>query len=110
MNQPDWRDFRSKTEYSANRPRIGSRIVLWLPTDRDASFQYWERIANVARGGRHGRSRPVHDRGHLDSGPTAGRGPRRPALESPAASEATPRTFCFPTAHPPNNAANDETT
>ena len=28
----------------------GSRIVLWLPTDRDASFQYWERVANVTRG------------------------------------------------------------
>src|ERR1700733_15332155 len=51
MNQPNWRDFALEEGTLREAIPDGGRIVLWLPTDRDASFQYWERIANVTRGG-----------------------------------------------------------
>ena len=53
----------------------GSRIVLWLPGDRDASFQYWERVANVARGEITVEQGLCATGGDLDSSPAKGRGP-----------------------------------
>jgi tetratricopeptide (TPR) repeat protein len=50
MNQPNWRDFALEEGTLREAIPDGGRIVLWLPTDRDASFQYWERVANVTRG------------------------------------------------------------
>src|ERR1700722_7416523 len=50
MNQPNWRDFALEEGMLREAIPDGGRIVLWLPTDRDASFQYWERVANVTRG------------------------------------------------------------
>jgi tetratricopeptide (TPR) repeat protein len=50
MNQPDWRDFALEDGMLREANPDGGRIVVWVPTDRDAGYQYWERIANVARG------------------------------------------------------------
>jgi tetratricopeptide (TPR) repeat protein len=50
MNPPDWRDFALEDGMLREPMPDGSRIVLWLPTNRDVNFQYWERVANVARG------------------------------------------------------------
>jgi tetratricopeptide (TPR) repeat protein len=50
MNQPDWRDFALEDGMLPESNPDGGRIVLWLPTDRDAGYQYWERVANVTRG------------------------------------------------------------
>ena len=50
MNQPDWRSFALEQGMLREATADASRIVVWLPTERDASFQYWERIANVTRG------------------------------------------------------------
>jgi tetratricopeptide (TPR) repeat protein len=49
MNAPDWRSFALEPHIRAAPGSDGSRLVLWLPTERDDGFQYWERIANVAR-------------------------------------------------------------
>ncbi len=50
MNQPNWREFALEEGMLREAISDGGRIVLWLPTDRDGSFQYWERVANVTRG------------------------------------------------------------
>ena len=50
MNPPDWRSVALEEGIVREASPDAGRIVLWLPTDRDASFQYWERIANVTRG------------------------------------------------------------
>jgi len=31
-------------------PREDNRVVLWVPTDQDREFQYWERIGTIPRG------------------------------------------------------------
>ena len=50
MDQPDWRGFVLEEGILRETiPDVG-RIVVWLAVDRDARFQYWERIANVTRG------------------------------------------------------------
>ena len=49
MNAPDWRSFALEPHIRAAPNPDGSRLVLWLPTERDDHFQYWERIANVTR-------------------------------------------------------------
>jgi tetratricopeptide (TPR) repeat protein len=49
MNQPDWREFALEEGMLTEPAADGARLVLWLATDRDASFQYWERIGNVPR-------------------------------------------------------------
>ncbi len=82
--------FSKKESLREAIPDAG-RIVLWLPGDRDASFQYWERIANVARGEIAAVGGPVHDRSHFDSGPATDRRTHGPALESPGRVAATAR-------------------
>jgi tetratricopeptide (TPR) repeat protein len=49
MNAPDWRTFALEPHIQAAPPADGNRLVLWLSTERDHSFQYWERISSVAR-------------------------------------------------------------
>jgi tetratricopeptide (TPR) repeat protein len=49
MNAPDWRTFALEPHIQPAPNSDGSRLVLWVPTDRDDRFQYWERVANVAR-------------------------------------------------------------
>jgi tetratricopeptide (TPR) repeat protein len=48
MNQPNWRDFRLEEGVLAEPADDGRRLVIWLTTDRDTSFQYWQRIGSVA--------------------------------------------------------------
>jgi tetratricopeptide (TPR) repeat protein len=49
MSVPDWQSFEFEAGILPEPISDGNRIVLWLPRDRDASFQYWERVGNVAR-------------------------------------------------------------
>jgi tetratricopeptide (TPR) repeat protein len=49
MNPPDWRSVALEEGIVREASPDAGRIVLWLPRDRDASFQYWERIGNAAR-------------------------------------------------------------
>jgi len=50
MNAPDWQGFVCDQGILAEPTADGGRLVLWVPAERDPSFQYWERVANVARG------------------------------------------------------------
>ena len=50
MNLPDWRTLVFDQGILAEPISDGSRLVVWVPDDRDASFQYWERVGNVIRG------------------------------------------------------------
>jgi tetratricopeptide (TPR) repeat protein len=50
MNLPDWRTVAFEPGILAEPISDGNRVVLWLPGDRDASFQHWERVGNVVRG------------------------------------------------------------
>jgi tetratricopeptide (TPR) repeat protein len=49
MNPPDWRNFVFNKGLLLEPASDGSRLVLWLPGDRDSNFQYWQRIGSVAR-------------------------------------------------------------
>jgi len=49
MNLPDWRGFAFDQGVLPEPISEGSRLVLWIPAERDGSFQYWERVGNVAR-------------------------------------------------------------
>jgi tetratricopeptide (TPR) repeat protein len=50
MNVPDCRTFELEPGILAEPPVSDrNRLVLWVPGNRDATFQYWERIGNVAR-------------------------------------------------------------
>jgi len=48
MNLPDWRGFALEQGVLPESISEGSRLVLWIPADRDGNFQYWERVGNVA--------------------------------------------------------------
>ncbi len=50
MNLPDWRTFAFESGILTEPISDGNRLVLWIPDDRDATFQYWERVGNVIRG------------------------------------------------------------
>jgi tetratricopeptide (TPR) repeat protein len=50
MNHPDWQGFALERAMLRDSTVEKDRLVLWLPTERDASFQYWERVANIPRG------------------------------------------------------------
>ena len=50
MNLPDWRTFVFEPGIQAEPNSDGSRLVLWVPDDRDEKYQYWERVGNVIRG------------------------------------------------------------
>ena len=50
MNLPDWRAISFDQGILAEPKSDRNRLVLWVPRDRDASFQHWERIGNVIRG------------------------------------------------------------
>jgi tetratricopeptide (TPR) repeat protein len=49
MNQPNWLDFPLQESILREPSPDRGRIVLWVPADRDASFQYWDRVSNAAR-------------------------------------------------------------
>src|SRR5262249_30010035 len=49
MNTPDWRAFVFDNGVLPEPSSDGSRLVLWVPTERYGNFQYWERVGNVAR-------------------------------------------------------------
>ena len=49
MNLPDCRAIAFEQGILAEPMPDGNRLVVWVPGNRDASFQYWERIGNVAR-------------------------------------------------------------
>ncbi len=50
MRTPDWRNLVLGEGILSEPPREDNRVVLWLPTNRDREFQYWERIGTVPRG------------------------------------------------------------
>ena len=50
MNLPDWRTFELEPGILAEPIADGNRLVLWVKGDRDAAFQYWERVGSVVRG------------------------------------------------------------
>jgi tetratricopeptide (TPR) repeat protein len=50
MNAPDWQKFTLEPTIVPERSTDANRLVLWVPAERDQTFQYWERIGNVARG------------------------------------------------------------
>src|SRR5690242_17230189 len=45
----DWQDLILDRGILREPISDGSRLVLWVPGDRDGTFQYWERIGNAAR-------------------------------------------------------------
>jgi tetratricopeptide (TPR) repeat protein len=49
MKLPDWRALGLDREILTEPITDGSRIVIWLPADRDSKFRYWQRVANVPR-------------------------------------------------------------
>src|ERR1022692_387577 len=49
MNLPDWRTFDFEPGILAEPIADGGRLVLWVKGDRDASFQYWERVGSMVR-------------------------------------------------------------
>ena len=49
MNLPDCRTLAFEQGILAEPIPDQNRVVLWVPGKRDATFQYWERIGNVAR-------------------------------------------------------------
>ena len=49
MNIPDCRTIAFEQGILAEPSSDPNRIVLWVPGNRDATFQYWERVGNVAR-------------------------------------------------------------
>jgi tetratricopeptide (TPR) repeat protein len=49
MNRPNWSEFALDQGVLLEANSDGNRLVLWHPTRRDQSFQYWARIATVAR-------------------------------------------------------------
>jgi tetratricopeptide (TPR) repeat protein len=50
MNLPDWRTFTFESGILAEPISDGNRLVLWIPDDRDATYQYWQRVGIVIRG------------------------------------------------------------
>jgi tetratricopeptide (TPR) repeat protein len=50
MNLPDWRTFAFESGILPEPISDGNRLVLWIPDDRDATYQYWERVGNLIRG------------------------------------------------------------
>jgi tetratricopeptide (TPR) repeat protein len=49
MNAPDWRGFAFDENVLPEAIADGSRLVVWVPADRDGEYQYWDRVGNVAR-------------------------------------------------------------
>jgi tetratricopeptide (TPR) repeat protein len=49
MKLPDWRALGIDKGILTEPITDASRIVFWLPDDRDSTFQYWQRVANVPR-------------------------------------------------------------
>jgi tetratricopeptide (TPR) repeat protein len=49
MNLPDCRAIAFEQGILAEPNSGPNRVVLWVPGNRDASFQHWERIGNVVR-------------------------------------------------------------
>src|SRR5271165_3124477 len=49
MNPPDWRTFALDKKLVLENSADASRLVVWVPGDRDRDFQYWDRIGSVAR-------------------------------------------------------------
>ncbi len=49
MNLPDWRTVIFEPGIQAEPIADGSRLVVWVPDERDDTYQYWERVGNVIR-------------------------------------------------------------
>ena len=49
MTLPDWRNFILEAGLVVEPASDGTRLVVWLPRDRDGHFQYWDRVSSVAR-------------------------------------------------------------
>jgi len=50
MKTMDWRDLGIDDRILTEPTADGNRLILWLPGDRDQSFQHWERITSVVHG------------------------------------------------------------
>jgi tetratricopeptide (TPR) repeat protein len=50
MTVPRWQDLAVENGVFPEPTTEENRLVLWVATNRDDSFQYWERIGSVARG------------------------------------------------------------
>ena len=50
MRTPDWRNLVLGGGILSEPLREDNRVVLWLPTNQDREFQYWERIGTMPRG------------------------------------------------------------
>jgi tetratricopeptide (TPR) repeat protein len=49
MNPPDWRNVALEAGLLLEPASDGSRLVVWVPGDRDSKYQYWDRVGSVAR-------------------------------------------------------------
>ncbi len=49
MNAPDLQKLTLEPAIVREQSTDASRLVLWVPAERDHTFQYWERIGNVVR-------------------------------------------------------------
>ncbi len=49
MSLPDWSKTALEDGVLRETTADGGRVVLWLPGERDGSFQYWERVGSVPR-------------------------------------------------------------
>ena len=47
MNRPDWPGFSLDAGILAEPSSEGSRLIFWVPIERDRTFQYWQRIGSV---------------------------------------------------------------
>jgi tetratricopeptide (TPR) repeat protein len=46
---PDWQKMVLDVGVLSEPVREDGRVVFWIPTDRDAEYQYWERVGTAAR-------------------------------------------------------------
>ena len=49
MSLPDWGKTALEDGVLRETTADSGRVVLWLPGERDGTFQYWERVGSVAR-------------------------------------------------------------
>lgn len=49
MKLPDWQDLVLEPDILPEPTNDASRLVLWVPGERDATFQHWERLSSVPR-------------------------------------------------------------
>ncbi len=49
MKIPDWQDLVLEPDILPEPTHEENRLVLWIPGERDQSFQYWQRLSSVPR-------------------------------------------------------------